>query len=179
VVAPWYERANATYITLVDENHTLSSLFNLVNVPSAVWIDESGNVRRIDDGTYATVHKMGDLEFGRNDYAPMVADWVSEGETSVHLKPVGSLKVAKRSDNQIQAEPLFKLGVYFFQQDNEAKANEYWQAAQALNPDSWNYARQDWSFTPEQANENWSKKFQSLNGGAYYRAIEGLDEGLD
>ena len=58
---------------------------------------------------------------------------------------------------------------------DEAKANHYWEIAQALNPDSWNYARQDWSFTPEQAGENWAEKFQTLEGRPYYKPIEGLD----
>ena len=62
--APWYEQAGATYVGLVDPEHKLSALYNLVNVPSAVWIDEAGRVRRIDEGTYATVHKMGDFSFG-------------------------------------------------------------------------------------------------------------------
>ena len=71
--APWYEQANATYVGLVDPTHSISALYNLVNVPSAVWIDEQGRVRRIDEGTYATVHTMGEVSFGREDYATMGA----------------------------------------------------------------------------------------------------------
>ena len=73
-------------MSLVDEDHRISSLYNLVNVPSAVWIDETGHVRRIDEGTYATTHNLGGFEFGRTDYAPMVTSWVKEGERSAHLK---------------------------------------------------------------------------------------------
>ena len=163
-------------MSLVDENHTISSLYNLVNVPSAVWIDESGHVRRIDEGTYATTHNLGGFEFGRVDYAPMVENWVQEGEDSAYLQPVGELAVAPRSADQALAEPTFKLGVYFHRQGDEAKADHYWETAQALNPDSWNYARQDWSFTPEIAGDNWTKKVQTLEGEPYYRPIESLDE---
>jgi hypothetical protein len=151
-------------------------LYNLVNVPSAVWIDEQGFVRRIDEGTYATTHNLGGFEFGRTDYAPMVHDWVRKGEQSAYLNPVGELKVAPRTEDQALAEPTFKLGVYFHRQGNEEKANHYWEAAQALNPKSWNYARQDWSFTPELANDNWSRKVQTLEGEPYYEPIAGLDE---
>ena len=42
VAAPWYSQAEASFVALVDESHTISSLYNLVNVPSAVWIDEEG-----------------------------------------------------------------------------------------------------------------------------------------
>lgn len=176
VAAPWYERAGATFVSLVDERHRLSALYDLVNVPSAVWIDETGHVRRIDEGAYATVHKSDDFEFGRDDYAPMVVNWVENGEASPYLHPPGELDVPERSDQQALAEPTFQLGVYFHKRGDEARANGYWEAAQALNPESWNYARQDWSFTPEQAGENWQKKFQTLEGRPYYRPIEGLDE---
>ena len=174
----WYDQAAATYVTLVDESHAVSSLFGLVNVPSAVWIDETGRIRRIDEGAYATVHTMGDFEFGRADYAPMVVDWVTRGEQSEHVQatpPLEGLKVA--NTDAALADPTFKLGVYFHQHGDAGKANRYWEAAQALDPRSWNYARQDWSFTPEQAGANWQEKYESGQGAPYYRPIEGLDPG--
>ena len=161
----------------MDEAHTISSLYNLGNVPSAVWIDEEGYVRRIDEGAYATVHKSGDFEFGRNDYAPMVVDWVKQGDASAHLPSRGELQLQSRTAEAARAEPLFKLGVYFLQHDDEATARKYWVEAQKLNPESWNYHRQDWSFTSEeQAGANWVKKFQALEGKPYYKPIDGLDE---
>ena len=176
VAREWYDQADATYVTLVDEAHVVSSLFGLGNVPSAVWIDETGNIRRIDEGTYATVHKMGDFEFGREDYAPMVSDWVQRGDESVHVQGEVSLDGLKDANaSAALAAPTFKLGVYFHKQGDSAKANQYWEAAQVLDPRSWNYARQDWSFTPEQANANWQTKFESLEGNPYYPPIEGLD----
>ncbi len=160
----------------MDESHRLSSLYGLVNVPSAVWIDESGHVRRIDEGAYATTHNQNGLQFGRADYAPMVANWVAEGEASPHLQPAGALAVPEPTDAQARAEPTFDLGVYFHRQGDTARANRYWEAAQVLNPNSWNYARQDWSFTPEEAGQNWQEKYQALDGKPYYRPIEGLDD---
>lgn len=177
--APWYERAEATYVTLVDEQHRVSALYDLVNVPSAVWIDESGHVRRIDEGAYAKRHEQGDFAFGRDDYAPMVANWVKQGEDSPYLKPVGALDLPAPSGDEALAEPTFRLGVYFHRQGDEAKADRYWEAAQALNPASWNYARQDWSFTPEEADANWTRKYQALEGRPYYKPIEGLDEAAE
>ncbi len=171
----WYDQARASYITLVDENHTISSLYNLVNVPSAVWIDETGTVIRVDEGTYATTHEMDGFEFGRNDYAPMVKDWVKNGKQSVYATG-NQLPDLKRNSDQALAEPNFKLGVYFHQQNNRDKANYYWAIAEKLNPDSWNYHRQDWSFTPDEAGANWTKKYQSLQGKPYYRPVKGAGE---
>ena len=177
IAGPWYERAGATYVTLVDETHELSAKYALVKVPSAVWIDEAGKVRRIDEGTDATTHKMGDFEFGRDDYAPMVVDWVKRGEQSAHLEDVRDVakRIVEPGADASLAEPTFRLGVYFHTQGDDTRANRYWQAAQRLNPDNWNYYRQDWSFTPDEAAANWSRKFQELEGKPYYKPITGLD----
>ena len=174
---PWYERAEATFVTLVDTTHSISSRYNLVNVPSAVWIDEAGYVRRIDEGAYATTHNMGDFEFGRDDYAPMVADWVDKGDASNHLMSAEDVahQIEAVGGDGAEAEPLFKLGVYFHEQGDAAKADLYWQRAQALRPQSWNYHRQDWSFTPEEAGANWAEKVKTLGDRPYYQPIDGLD----
>jgi alkyl hydroperoxide reductase subunit AhpC len=39
-------RAKTSYVSLVDRDHRVAELYNMVNVPQAVWIDEAGrNVR--------------------------------------------------------------------------------------------------------------------------------------
>src|SRR4249920_1136076 len=43
---PWIEQAKSSYWQLIDTNHRLSDLYNLVNVPQAVWIDEQGRIVR-------------------------------------------------------------------------------------------------------------------------------------
>ena len=151
----------------------MSALYNLVNVPSAVWIDEQGQVRRIDEGTYATTHDLDGFKFGRSDYAPMVVDWVENGDASEHVQ--APVAIAAKTPEEARAEPAFTLGIYYHSIGNQAKAERYWAEAQALNPDSWNYHRQDWAFTPEEAGPNWQEKFQALEGRPYYKPIEGLD----
>ncbi len=42
----WYDAAKATFTTLVDVQHTISSAYQFVNVPMGVWIDERGRVVR-------------------------------------------------------------------------------------------------------------------------------------
>ena len=39
-----FEDAKVTYTAIIDEDHTISTLYNLVNVPSGVWIDERGKI---------------------------------------------------------------------------------------------------------------------------------------
>ena len=75
---PIFDAAKPTYVQVVDEDHIVSSAFNFVNVPSAAWIDEDGRIVRIDEGTYSTIHEIGEGEqkftFGNDVYAPALKD---------------------------------------------------------------------------------------------------------
>lgn len=132
-------------------------------------------MRRIDEGTYATVHNMGDFQFGRADYAPMVSDWVAQGDNSQYLPKPGAVTIAAKSSDQAMAEAAFQLAGYFKANGQTDKADQYWAMAQRLHPDSWNYHRQDWAYTPDEAGDNWQQKFQSLGDQPYYKPIEQLD----
>lgn len=169
-----FDAANVTYTPIIDVNHTISSLYNFVNVPSAVWIDEEGRIVRYNEGTYASTHTLGTFEFGTDEYLPAVRDWVENGADSKYVQPpeVVSEKIIPRNSDAELAEPTFKLGVYFHQQGDEERANQYWEAAQKLNPESWNFHRQDWSFTPAVAIRNWSQKVQQLGDKPYYQPLD-------
>ena len=174
VAGPLYDDAKATYTTLVDVNHIVSSLFDMVNVPTGVWIDEEGRIVRWNEGTYAAKHNINGLAFGTDRYAPAVRDWVEKGaksEFAMTPETIAERFTAPTEDESL-AEPTFRLGVYFHQAGDEDRANRYWEEAQRLNPDSWNYHRQDWSFTPEEAGPNWVKKVRQLDGKPYYEPLD-------
>ena len=56
---PIFDAAGVTYTAIIDTKHTISTLYNLVNVPSGVMIDEQGRVVRINEGSYAQKHRIG------------------------------------------------------------------------------------------------------------------------
>ena len=43
---PWVQAAKPAYPCLIDRDHHVADLYGLVNVPQAVWIDESGRIVR-------------------------------------------------------------------------------------------------------------------------------------
>jgi tetratricopeptide (TPR) repeat protein len=69
-------------------------------------------------------------------------------------------RVKPRSAAELEAEAAFKLAVWFHQEGRPELAAKYFERAQALNPDDWNYHRQEWSFTPREAGKKWLEKFQ-------------------
>ena len=60
----------------------------------------------------------------------------------------------------MEAEASFKLAVWFQQRRQADPRDEVFERAQQLNPDDWNYHRQEWSFTPEEAGQKWLEKFR-------------------
>ncbi len=153
-----------------------------MNVPSAVWIDEEGRIVRSNEGTYTKSSVVMGNRIGNDQYVPALKDWVDKGAKSEFaLKPAeAGAKIRPRTADTALAEPTFKLGVYFHEIGDDARANAYWDKAQALNPDSWNFHRQDWSFLPTMAEtmKNFTGKVGKLNGKAYYEPIDIPEPGI-
>jgi hypothetical protein len=177
----FYDAAKASYTTLIDTEHSISSLYHMTNVPSGVWINEDGRmVRPVEPASTASktltlgdkaIHTMGDV------YISALRDWVEKGESSKfamtpeqlrqHLKP-------RQADEQ-EADASFRLGVYFYKTGQRESAEKYWQHAQKLHPESWNYHRQEWFFTPEEQNKKWYAKFLQLGDEPYYPSLQMQD----
>ncbi len=152
---PIFDAAQPTYVQVVDENHVVSSLFNFVNVPSAVWIDEEGRIVRIDEGTYSKTHEFGEgeqkISFGNDVYAPALKDWIENGSASRHVQSAAEVSgnIRSFSDDQLKADAAFRLGNLFRAHGAAAKADQYWNLAEELNPDSINFFRQNLTLTEE------------------------------
>ena len=171
---PIFDAAKATYTTLIDQTHLITTLFSLVNVPSAVWIDEQGRIVRINEGTYAAKHQLGTVEFGTDEYLPAVKDWAENGARSRYVwsREEVAKHVRAITPDVALADSTFKLGAYFYEQGDSQLAKKYWQESQALDPDNWNYHRQDWSFSAIERTEKFLEKRSNLGDKPYYAPLE-------
>lgn len=43
---PWHEEAGLTFPSVIDRNHNIGEWFGVINVPTAVWFDEHGDMVR-------------------------------------------------------------------------------------------------------------------------------------
>ncbi len=78
---PWIEKAAPTYPALIDTQHVVADLYNVVNVPTALWIDERGRIVRPNDVVFGsdTFKHITNLESAKPLAA--VRAWV-RGETA-------------------------------------------------------------------------------------------------
>jgi hypothetical protein len=103
------------------------------------------------------------------EYVAALRDWVERGNRSPYVLSDQEFaeRVKPRSLGEMEADASFALAVWFEQAGDQALAAKYFERAQALNPDDWNYYRQQWSFTPAEAGRKWLEKFQKLDQPYY------------
>ena len=173
----WYDQAKATYTTLIDVKHSISSAYQFINVPMGIWIDERGRVVRPAEPAWTNnqTMKIGakTIVTQGEPYVAALRDWVKNGERSAYALSDEEFarRVKPRSAEEMEADASFKLAVWFHEHQNNELAAKYWQHAQQLNPEDWNYHRQEWSFAPQEAGKKWLDKFQKLDH-AYYPELE-------
>ncbi len=173
----WYDRAKATFTTLIDVQHSVSSAFQFINVPMGVWIDERGRVVRPAEPAWTTnsTLKIGNKSIVTEGlaYVAGLRDWVVNGDRSAYVLSDEEFarRVKPRSAAEMEADASFKLAVWFHAKGQDELAKQYFERAQQLNPDDWNYDRQEWSFTPDQAGKKWLQKFNSREQ-PYYPKLE-------
>ena len=155
---PWIEAASPGYPCLLDRDHHVADLYNLVNVPQAVWIDEAGRIvrppetagstdgfRAMDRNTF-TVPEAVIAERNRvkQAYVEAVADWARNGAASRHvLAPERVLARLQRPDAKVaEAHTHFRLGQHLLRNGHESEATAQFAKAISLHHDSWNMWRQ-------------------------------------
>jgi len=155
---PWIEQAAPTYPALIDRDHRVSELYNMVNVPQAVWIDEEGRIVRPAENAGAfeafrslnfetmTVpeDKAATAVNAKTTYVAAVRDWVLTGSASAHAFDADQARAHTQapSAETAQAHCHFRLGQHLLRQDRAGEGNEQLAEASRLHPTSWNIWRQ-------------------------------------
>lgn len=169
----WYDAAKATFTQLVDTKHAVSSAFQFINVPTGVWIDEGGRVVRPGEPSWCSnqhfqIGKTAILADGER-YVAALRDWVEKGDRSQYAlsDEAFAKRVTPRSPNEMEAEASFKLAVWFQQAGKPDRATVYFERAQKLNPDDWNYHRQHWNYEGQASGAKFREKVQQLETPYY------------
>ena len=175
---PWIDAAAPTHPSLIDTQHVTGELFGFINIPMAVWIDESGMIVRNAEAAAVLRSPLRDLEIpdglpermtrmltevkairdDSEDYRAAIVDWVRNGADSPYaLTPDEVIARSRpRGAEEAEAAACFELGRYLRATVGEEAAVPWWRRAHQLDPGNWTYKRQAWTLvtTPQDATEN-------------------------
>jgi hypothetical protein len=167
----WIERSGAEHPQLVDTAHKLDELLGIVNVPSAVWVDEDGIIVRpphtaaverydwsklqppdglpeeIDRHVHDMLEQVKSIpRFDADHYADALRDWVDKGAASEYaLTPEEVLRrAAPRPPEVAEAAAEFELGQHLHHTGYVDDARPHFRAAHRLQPENWTYKRNAW-----------------------------------
>ena len=165
---PFVEAAAPQHPSLVDQAHLLDELLGIVNVPMAVWIDETGTLVRpahaahvqlnpfkdapIPEGLPERIHDtLVEVKKMRSDpegYRAALLDWAQHGAASRFALPPDEVvaRSQPRPREHARAAACFELGQHLWRAGHHADAVGWFREAHRLHPDNWTYKRQAWSF---------------------------------
>jgi peroxiredoxin len=122
-----------TYPVLVDQNHLLTELYAISNVPTVLWIDEEDRIVRPNGVAFGT-----DLftEFTGVEAGPhldAVRRWVHDGREPLSGADARQA-VADLSEDEVLARLHFRVATQALRQGDEATARRHFEAAAELAP---------------------------------------------
>ena len=178
------------YPCLIDQKHITGELYEFINVPMVVWIDEKGRVVRPAEpaGVVDTVRQLDPQTFQlpkdaieegkriRRSYVDAIRDWVAKGDRSEFALPPDEarLRATGPDDTDALATANFRLGEYLFERGHRDEALKYFAEARRLRPESWSFKRQTWEL--EQAGKASGAEFfaevMALGDKHYYAPLE-------
>lgn len=187
---PWVAEASPTYVTLIDQNHLLSSLYNMVNVPQAVWIDEQGRIVRPTESG-GSIDILREFDFGIGGFKPeaqeragsakatytdAVKDWAINGASSEYVFSPEQARahIEGSSDDTMLAHAKFQLGRHLAQNGRSDEAEMLFAECRELHPESWNIFRQTTEKTDTgiAAGEEFWNKVMALGDKQYYASVD-------
>jgi hypothetical protein len=130
---PWIEAARPTHPSLIDPTHRLADLYNMVNVPTIVWIDGAGRIVRPNDVAFGVDRFKEITGIDPAVHLGRLRAWV-RGETPA-LPPERARELQAAPDAaQQQARAHFGLGEWLFQQGQAEAAARQFAIAGELAP---------------------------------------------
>jgi hypothetical protein len=147
-VEPFITAAGQQHPSLIDDKLRIAELYDVRNVPSAFWIDESGRMVRAGDPIYAQRRnrETGEVTVN-NEYLDAVRDWVVNGPKSRYLMDQKRLesRLPAVDFDDVAAAASFHLGTYLALHGHPEEALVHFKRAHALRPENWTYKRQAWN----------------------------------
>ena len=170
---PWIEAAKPTHPSLIDTRHLVADLYNMVNVPTIVWIDARGRIVRPNDvafGTDTFKHITG-LEAAKHLGA--LEAWVRGEAPPLGEARTRALQVLPTETDQ-HARAEFGLGQWLFACGRAEAAARHFERAGELAPHDFTIRR---GTMPMRGIDPMGREFREMlgawtkAGNPYYRPL--------
>ena len=130
---PWIEAARPAHPSLIDTRQALAELYNIVNVPTVLWIDAGGRIARPPDVAFGTDTYKQITGLTAAIHLDALRTWVrGEGGGFAPKEARALLAVPTASDQQARAE--FGLAEWLFRQSRTEAAERHFVKAGELAP---------------------------------------------
>jgi hypothetical protein len=140
-VRPFIEKAKPTHPSLIDTEWTFADLYNIVNVPEALWIDEEGQIVRPNDAIYVTgEYRRGGTGVDPAAHRARIRRWVKEGLGAMSADEVRRRQRLPNPSHQ-QARAEFALGVWLVRHASREAAEPHFVTADELAPEDFTIRR--------------------------------------
>jgi hypothetical protein len=172
-VRQWVEAARPTHPALIDPGHRVADLYNMVNVPTVLWIDERGRIARPNDVTFGTdtFRHITGLDSARSLAA--IRAWVTGEAPPMDPERARALLRLPTDDDQ-RARAEFALGWWLAGQGRSGAAARHFARGGELAPHDFTIRR---GTMPIQGIDPMGPKFREMlrawvgAGNAYYRPL--------
>jgi hypothetical protein len=187
---PWIERGKPAYPCLIDIEHKVARLYNMINVPQAVWIDEDGRIVRPTEtaGVTDDFRQMDVTTFtmppperahaaaARARYLDAIRDWVAKGPASTYV--LGTTAARERTPrftaDVARAHANFRLGRHLIAEGRRDEGLATLEAAVELNPSAWALWRQmaDLDTVGKAGGPQFWARVEALGERRYYAPVD-------
>jgi hypothetical protein len=136
-VRPWTEAI--TFPVLIDQQHALTELYAISNVPTVIWIDENDRIVRPNGVAYGTDTFKDFTGVAAAPHMDLIRRWVLDGVEPVvddTRDAVGDL-----SDEEVRARLHFRISTHLRRTGETDAAAAHFARAAELAPHDWTIRR--------------------------------------
>jgi hypothetical protein len=173
-VRPWTE--GVEFPVLIDQQHALTELYAISNVPTVVWIDEDDRIVRPNGVAFGTDTVTAFTGIESKPHLDMIRQWVLEG-----IEPeTASAEIEDLSQDEVLARLHFRIAAHARRTGDTATAARHFARAGELAPHDWTIRRAAMPLTGEDPfGEAFFVMYQEWEeAGRPYHGISGEQAGV-
>ncbi len=148
----------------------------MVNVPTAVWINETGRLVRPNETAFIDNRFTAFSGIDAALYLNAIRDWLVLGDQSRYAMSPDQLRqrLSPPEAANYLADTYFKVAQYLVRSGAPDDAIPFFKQAQHLRPESWNYKRQAWKLADPEKDygTTFRAEVEALKSKPYYPPVQ-------